>query len=95
MGFSPAIYCVRCALTRKKRFVVEVPYVPGNAAVQLTKSALDSRMIFTGPTESAGMTTALLGTNDWSGSVNSTVQYPPPPADKVMVAGPTNVGSLK
>src|SRR5687767_10003558 len=56
-----ACYCVRSALTLKNRFVVEVPYVPGNAAVQFNKSVLDSRMIFTGPPASAGITTAVLG----------------------------------
>ena len=45
------------ALTRKNRLVVMVPYVPGLAGIQFTKSTLDSRMIFTGPPESAGRTT--------------------------------------
>jgi len=38
-------YWVRSDLTLKNRFVVEVPYVPGNDAVQLSESVLDSRMM--------------------------------------------------
>ena len=88
---------VRCARTRKKRFVVEVPYVPGEAAVQVTKSALDSRMMFTGPPESAGMTTALLGRKESSALLTSIVQnaLPLPFPATVMFAGPgTTIGSL-
>jgi hypothetical protein len=57
--FGPASY--RCALTRKNRFDVVVPYVPGRAGVQVTKSTLDSRMMVTGPPPSFRITTAVLG----------------------------------
>lgn len=35
--------------------------MPGNAALQFIRSTLDSRIMFTGPPESAGITTAVLG----------------------------------
>ena len=65
---------MRWARTLKNRFVVEVPYVPGNAPVQVIKSVLDSRIMFTGPPESAGMTTALLGIICSVGPFISTLQ---------------------
>ena len=53
-----------CALTRKNRLEVVVPYVPGRAAVQLAKSTLDSKMMVTGPPPSLGITTELLGVKE-------------------------------
>ena len=40
---------------------MELPYVPGVAAIQVTKSLLDSKTISTGPEASDGMTTAVEG----------------------------------
>jgi hypothetical protein len=64
---------VRTAFTLKNRFVVEVPYVPGNAALQLIKSVLDSRTMFTGPPASEGITTAVLGIDCVTGLITSRV----------------------
>lgn len=89
----------RTALTLKKRLVVEVPYVPGRAAVQFIRSTLDSRMMLTGPPESAGITTAVLGVKvalDEQGVTSSTVQntgMPYPQAAKEIVAGPATTGA--
>jgi len=54
------------AQTRKNRLVVDVPYSPGLAAVQLIRSSLCSSLISTGPALSAGTTTEVEGTVDSS-----------------------------
>ena len=72
--------------------------MPGRAAVQLTRSILDSRAMVTGPPESAGMTTAVLGVKeplDEGGVVNSIVQKTGVFACETseMVAGPATLGA--
>ena len=62
-------------------------------ATQLIRSTLDSRMIVTGPLESAGITTEVLGTNRSLWRVIWTVQIDLALVCNWIVAGPAMTGA--